>query len=405
MSLVNCEKTALEGESDMKVYYDEKTDPARILVIGVGGAGCNAVNHMVKKGLTGAAIAAANTDRQALETCLADIKIPLGDTVTRGLGAGADPEIGRMAAEESQEEIKKALEGYDMVFIAAGMGGGTGTGASPVVARIAREEGLLVVAIVTKPFRFEGQAKHDKAEAGLHELREQTNVLLVISNTKLAETTRELPMPQAFAQADDILYHAARSVVDIIRNPGYVNVDFADVRTVMKSGGLSLIGIGEAKGENRAVSATKSALSAPLLDGIESISGADRILANIQSPDNPDFGLRMEEMEAILNTISQEATGQSGSPEMIVGMVIDRELTETIRVTVIATGIKERKGFMSGYRYTGTGARPARTSRMDKEKDKDRLVVDGGLYSGLEFRRSSMDPDEEDDWREFGSKA
>jgi len=387
----------------MKVYYDERTDPARILVIGVGGAGCNAVNHMVRKGLTGAAIAAANTDRQALETCLADIKILLGETVTRGLGAGADPEMGRMAAEESVEEIKKALEGYDMVFIAAGMGKGTGTGASPVVARVAKELGMLVAAIVTKPFRHEGQANHEKAEAGLRELREHTNVLLVISNTKLAETTRELPMLQAFAQADDILYHATRSVVDIIRNPGYVNVDFADVRTVMKNGGLSLIGIGEAKGENRAVSATKSALSAPLLDGIESIAGADKILVNIQSPDNPDFSLRMEEMEAILDTISREATGQAGSPEMIVGMVMDRELTETIKVTVIATGIKEKRGFVHGYRYTGTGTRPLRTSRTDKEKE--RTVFDGGLYSGLDFKRPPMELDEEDDWREFGSKA
>ncbi|MGC8893255.1 MAG: cell division protein FtsZ [candidate division WOR-3 bacterium] len=387
----------------MKVYYDDRTDPARILVIGVGGAGCNAVNHMVRKGLTGAAIAAANTDRQVLETCLADIKIPLGSTVTRGLGAGADPEVGKMAAEESEEEIEKAIEGYDMVFIAAGMGGGTGTGASPVVARIAKEKGILVVAIVTKPFRFEGQAKQDKAEAGLRELREHANVLLVISNTKLAETTRELPIPQAFARADDILYHAARSVVDIIRNPGYMNVDFADVRTVMKNGGLSLIGIGEAKGENRAVSATKMALSAPLLDGIENISGADRILVNIQSPDNPDFGLRVEEMEAILNTISQEAMAQSGSPETIVGMVMDRELTETIRVTVIATGIKERRGFVPGYRFPGPVTRPTRTSRTDK--DKDRTGVSGDIYSGFEFKRPLIDPDEEDDWREFGSRA
>ncbi|MGB9589416.1 MAG: cell division protein FtsZ [Candidatus Hydrothermia bacterium] len=387
----------------MKVYYDDRTDPARILVIGIGGAGCNAVNHMVRKGLTGAAIAAANTDRQVLETCLADIKIPLGSTVTRGLGAGADPEVGKMAAEESEEEIEKAIEGYDMVFIAAGMGGGTGTGASPVVARIAKEKGILVVAIVTKPFRFEGQAKQDKAEAGLRELREHANVLLVISNTKLAETTRELPIPQAFARADDILYHAARSVVDIIRNPGYMNVDFADVRTVMKNGGLSLIGIGEAKGENRAVSATKMALSAPLLDGIENISGADRILVNIQSPDNPDFGLRVEEMEAILNTISQEAMAQSGSPETIVGMVMDRELTETIRVTVIATGIKERRGFVPGYRFPGPVTRPTRTSRTDK--DKDRTGVSGDIYSGFEFKRPLIDPDEEDDWREFGSRA
>ncbi|MEO0191605.1 MAG: cell division protein FtsZ, partial [candidate division WOR-3 bacterium] len=369
----------------MKIYYDEKTAPAKILVIGVGGAGCNAVNHMVKKGLVGAAIAAANTDRQALETCLADIKIPLGETVSRGLGAGADPEVGKMAAEESADKIKEVLDGYDMVFIAAGMGGGTGTGASPVIARIARENDILVVAIVTKPFKFEGKAKHEKAEAGIRELREHANVLLAISNTRLAELTRELPMIQAFAQADDILYHAARSVVDIIHNPGYINVDFADVRTVMKNGGLSLIGIGEAKGEHRAVSAVKSALNAPLLDGIDSISGADKILVNIQFPDSPEHTIRMEEVEAILTTISQEAMAQSGSPEMILGTVVDRELTDSIRVTLIATGIKERRGFVSGYR-----ARPTRTTRTDRE----RAPTDGGLYSGFEFKRAIFDPEE-----------
>ncbi len=304
---------------------------AKITVVGVGGGGGNAVDTMIKGAVDGVSFVAANTDVQALRLALPKTKIQLGKELTKGLGAGADPDIGRDAALEDRHEIQEALAGADMVFITAGMGGGTGTGGASVVAQIAREMGALTVAVVTKPFHFEGKRRRRHSEIGIERLRECVDTLITIPNQRLLQiATPQLSMIDAFKMADDVLVNAVKGISDIINIPGTVNVDFADVRTVMSSMGMALMGIGTARGEGRAVEAARRAICSPLLEDVD-IEGATGILINITA--SADVSL-MEVNEAC--SIIQEAAHEDAN--IIFGAVIDDQLGEDIRVTVIATG-------------------------------------------------------------------
>ena len=301
-----------------------------IRVIGVGGGGNNAVNRMILSNIKGVQFIAINTDRQALARCGAAKKICIGEAVTRGNGAGANPEMGLRSAEESADEIRAAVEGADMVFIATGMGGGTGTGAAPVVARIAKELGILTVGIVTKPFKFEGNRRMDQADKGIAELSKYVDSLVVIPNERLKEFTQEkITIINAFGIADDVLKHGVKSISDLINVTGFVNLDFADVSSVMKEAGMAHMGVGEASGSNKAVEAAKKAISSPLLE--TSISGANGILINITV--SPDVGL--DEADAASSMITEEAARDAN---IIWGVNFDETLTDTVKVTIIATG-------------------------------------------------------------------
>ena len=301
-----------------------------IRVIGVGGGGNNAVNRMILSNIKGVQFIAINTDRQALARCGAASKICIGEAVTRGNGAGANPEMGLRSAEESADEIRAAVEGADMVFIATGMGGGTGTGAAPVVARIAKELGILTVGIVTKPFKFEGNRRMDQADKGIAELSKYVDSLVVIPNERLKEFTQEkITIINAFGIADDVLKHGVKSISDLINVTGFVNLDFADVSSVMKEAGMAHMGVGEASGSNKAVEAAKKAISSPLLE--TSISGANGILINITV--SPDVGL--DEADAASSMITEEAARDAN---IIWGVNFDETLTDTVKVTIIATG-------------------------------------------------------------------
>lgn len=307
---------------------------ARICVVGVGGGGGNAVNSMISKGLGGVEFIAANTDIQALQNNLAPLKIQLGKASTRGLGAGADPNTGHKAVEESSDEIRQALTGADMVFVTAGMGGGTGTGAAPVVAKIARELGALIVGIVTKPFKWEAGKRTQVAERGVEELRKNVDALIVIPNQRLmAIIDKHTSFRDAFLRVDDVLYNATRGISDIISGVGYINVDFADVRTIMRNTGDALMGTGFAKGEHRAIEAAQNAISSPLLDGL-SIKGAQGVLVNITA--SPD--VTMFEVGDAVSTIEQ-STGSDVN--LIHGVVFDEGMADMLMVTVVATGFNE----------------------------------------------------------------
>jgi cell division protein FtsZ len=309
---------------------------ARIKVIGVGGGGGNAVNTMIRSKLTGVDFLVANTDAQALERNQALNKIQLGESVTKGLGAGANPEVGRRAALENQDQLKEHLSGSDMVFITAGMGGGTGTGGAPVIARLAREAGALTVGVVTKPFVFEGKRRLRQAEEGIEELKESVDTLIVIPNQRLLSiAAKTTTMLEAFNKADDVLLQAVRGISDLIITPGLINLDFADVRTVMAEMGLALMGSATATGENRAVEAAQKAISSPLLEDI-SIHGARGVLINITG--GPDLGVH--EINEAASMIQEEADDDAN---IIFGAVIDENLTDEIRITVIATGFTDTK--------------------------------------------------------------
>ncbi|MBI3259612.1 MAG: cell division protein FtsZ [Ignavibacteriae bacterium] len=306
---------------------------AKIRVIGVGGGGGNAINSMISRGLTGVDFVAANTDAQDLARNLAPHKIQLGKETTRGLGAGAKPEIGQRSAEEDIEEIREALLGSDMVFVTAGMGGGTGTGGAPVVARIARELGALVIGIVTKPFDWEARRRSTEAEGGINELRKHVDALITIPNQKLMSIiTRQTSFKDAFNRVDDVLYNATRGIADLISHTGDVNVDFADVRTIMKDMGDALMGIGIASGEHRAIEAAQNALNSPLLEGI-SIAGAQGLLVNICGSSD----LAMVEVQDAVKII-EEAAGHEVN--LIFGIVTDENMGDKIMLTVVATGFK-----------------------------------------------------------------
>jgi cell division protein FtsZ len=303
---------------------------AVIKVIGCGGGGTNAVDRMVDSGMRGVEFIAVNTDAQALAMCDAQIKLQLGGTITKGLGAGAEPKIGREAAEESREELKEAIRGADMVFVTAGEGGGTGTGAAPVVAQIAKEQGALTVGVVTKPFAFEGLQRTRRAEEGIEELRKHVDSVIVIPNERLLEVVDpNTSIMDAFRLADDVLRQGVQGITDLITVPGLINLDFADVRTIMANAGSSLMGIGLASGENRAAEAAKSAISSPLLES--TVSGATGVLMNITG--GPDMGL-FEVNEAA--TIIRQAAHSDCN--VIFGAVIDETIGDHLRVTVIATG-------------------------------------------------------------------
>src|SRR5215207_7841318 len=303
---------------------------AVIKVVGVGGGGTNAVNRMVDAGLAGVEFIAVNTDAQALLMADADVKIQVGSTVTRGLGAGADPEIGLAAAQESRDELKEALKGADMVFITAGEGGGTGTGGAPVVAELGQEIGALTVGVVTRPFAFEGRKRGDQAERGIDELRDRVDTLIVIENDRLLQVVeRQTSVVEAFGMADDILRQGVQGITDLITEPGLVNLDFADVRTIMRDAGSALMGIGSASGENRAAEAARIAVSSPLLEA--SIEGATGILLNVTG--GSDIGLFE------VNEAAEVVTGAADqNANVIFGAVIDDSIGDEVQVTVIATG-------------------------------------------------------------------
>jgi cell division protein FtsZ len=303
---------------------------AMIKVVGVGGGGSNAVNRMVDAGLSGVEFVAANTDAQALLVVDADVKVQIGAESTKGLGAGADPKVGKDAAHESRDELKEVLKGADMIFVTAGEGGGTGTGGAPVVAEIAQELGALTVGVVTRPFGFEGRRRAEQAHRGIEELREQVDTLIVIENDRLLQVVeKRTSIIEAFRMADDILRQGVQGITDLITVPGIVNLDFADVRAIMTEAGSALMGIGTASGENRAAEASHTAVSSPLLES--SIEGATGILLNISGP--ADMGLFEvnEAAEVVTSAADQNAN-------VIFGAVIDEALQDEVRVTVIATG-------------------------------------------------------------------
>jgi cell division protein FtsZ len=308
------------------------TQGAKIKVVGVGGSGCNAINTMIRTGLEGVEFITANTDRQALDASLAPIKIAIGQELTKGLGAGANPEIGRKAALEDYAKISETLAGADMVFITAGMGGGTGTGAAPIFAKIAKEVGALTVGVVTKPFLFEGKKRMKHAEQGMKWLRDCVDSLITIPNQRLlAISGSTLSMVEAFKKADEVLLNAVQGISDLINHTGLINSDFADVKTIMQNKGLALMGIGYGEGEHRAVEAATNAISSPLLEDI-SIEGATGIIINITGGSN----LKIHEVNEA-TTLIMEAAHEDA--EIIFGTVIDESIKDVVKVTVIATGL------------------------------------------------------------------
>ena len=321
-----------------------------IKVIGVGGGGNNVVNRMVRTGTKGVDFIAVNTDKQALEASSATNKIQIGEKLTNGKGAGADPEVGRKAAEENRKQISEILEGTDMVFITAGMGGGTGTGAAPIVADIAKEMGILTIGVVTKPFKFEGMRRMRQAEAGIAELREKVDSLVIIPNERLKlASDQKITMVNAFEIADDVLQQAVQSISDLIKNTGFINLDFADVSAVMKDAGRAHMGVGRAAGKNKAEEAAKMAISSPLLE--TSINGARGVLINVTG--SMDIGL--EEVETAANLVQEAAHPEAN---IIFGAAFDETLEDEIRVTVIATGFEENQSIPFPHQIEAASAAP-----------------------------------------------
>lgn len=335
---------------------------AKIKVIGVGGGGSNAVNRMIDEDVSGVDFIVANTDVQALNASNATTKIQLGPKLTRGLGAGSNPEVGQKAAEESEDALAEALSGADMIFVTAGMGGGTGNGAAPVVARIAKEQGALTVGVVTRPFTFEGPKRGRYAAEGIANLKNNVDTLIIIANNRLLEMVdKKTPMMDAFKEADNVLRQGVQGISDLITSPGYVNLDFADVKTVMQDQGTALMGIGSASGENRTGDATKAAISSPLLE--VSIDGAEQVLLNITG--GPDLSLF--EAQTASDIVAQAATTDVN---IIFGTSIDENLGDEVRVTVIATGIDHKKA-----------ARDQQTARTNVFDDPNRPAVAGSAAS------------------------
>ena len=319
------------------IEEEKKNKPkAEIRIVGVGGGGSNAIETMIKEGIKGVTFIAVNTDHQALESSSAEIKIQLGSKLTKGLGAGANPEVGRRAAVESYEEIVKILQGADMVFITAGMGGGTGTGGAPLVAQAADELGLLTVGIVTKPFAFEGQKRMKQAEKGIRELKSYVDTLIVIPNEKLLQISeKDTPLLETFKITDNVLLQAVKGIAELVSVPGLINLDFADIKTVMLDKGMALMGRGVAEGTDRAKKAISSAIASPLLEGV-SIKGATGMIVNITA----DSSLSLIEVQEASSTLTQLA---DDSADIIVGTVIDENMANKLSVTVIATGFKSEE--------------------------------------------------------------
>ena len=379
---------------------------ASIKVIGVGGAGGNAVNRMIQSGLEGVEFIAANTDAQVLDASLSQRKLQLGTGITKGLGSGANPNVGRDAAEEDEAQISEMLEGADMVFVTAGMGGGTGTGAAPVVARIAKAQGALTVAVVTRPFEFEGRRRMQLADDGLRELKERVDTLIVIPNQRLLTIVdRTTPLKEAFRVADQVLHHATKGISDLITVPGLVNLDFADVKTVMAERGNALMGAGHATGPNRAYEAAQSAVSSPLLDDV-SISGAEALLVNVTGGES----MTLHEINEAV-TVVVDAAGHDAN--VIFGAVIDEHMGDGLSITVIATGFGkgEAKQRPMGTQAPAHGpapriydmgervARPAAAVRppLEEPTPEDEGVLAGGRPG---YRMASQSPR-----RPFGTRA
>jgi cell division protein FtsZ len=351
---------------------------AVIKVVGVGGGGCNAVNRMIDAGLKGVEFIAVNTDAQSLLLSDADVKLDIGRTLTRGLGAGSDPEIGRQAAEEHRAEIEEVLKGADMVFITAGKGGGTGTGGAPVVAEIAKQIGALSVGVVTRPFGFEGRRRSVQADHGIGELKDKVDTIIVIPNERLLQVSDEhTSMLNAFKMADEVLLQGVQGITDLITTPGLINTDFADVKMILTSAGSALMGVGYASGEGRAVTAARAAISSPLLEA--SIEGARGILLNVSGPS--DLGL-FELNEAA------EIIGQAAHPDanIIFGAVIDDSLGDEVRLTVIAAGFDRFEGeHRPGGR--GTSASPLGLDDPDSLTGEDALDLGDDDFDVPEFLR------------------
>ncbi len=353
-----------QPDSGINIFIDDEPPPtgARIKVIGVGGGGSNAVNRMIEAGIEGIEFLVANTDLQALKRSRAPIKIQLGSRLTKGLGAGANPEIGRNAALEDTEKIIEVLEGADMVFVTAGLGGGTGTGAAPIIASLATELNALTVAVVTKPFHFEGKRRMQQAEQGLQELRGCVDTVITIPNERLLHTVdRNVSLTDAFKMADDVLRQAVQGISDLITVPGLINLDFADVRAIMAGMGMALMGAGRARGENRALEATQQAISSPLLEEA-TIQGAKGVLINITG--GPD--LTLFEVNEAASKIREEADDDAN---IIFGAVIDENMRDEMKITVIATGFDKSAADLAGQpqvaaRYTTRAAEelPPRSS-------------------------------------------
>jgi cell division protein FtsZ len=354
---------------------------AVIKVVGVGGGGTNAVNRMVDSGLRNVEFIAINTDAQALLMCDADVKLHIGAKVTRGLGAGANPEVGRAAAEESRDEIREVLAGADMVFVTAGKGGGTGTGAAPIVAELARELGALTVGIVTKPFTFEGRKRSSQAEIGIDALVNKVDTLIVIPNDRLLQLVeKKTSILEAFKVADDVLRQGVQGITDLITKPGLINLDFADVRTIMRNTGSALMGIGVASGENRGVEAAKNAISSPLLE--TSVEGAMGILLNISG--GPDMGLfEVNEAAEVI------ASAADADANVIFGAVIDESLGDQMRVTVIATGF-------DGLRHASTQAVAEKPSLFTPKADTPKVDA-GAVKKGVDLLPQALEAFEMDE--------
>ncbi|MFC6053377.1 cell division protein FtsZ [Acinetobacter sp. Ac_877] len=321
--------------ASFEFFEDDQADnngQARFTVFGVGGAGGNAVQHMLESDIQGVKFVCANTDKQALDRMNSQFKIQLGEQSTRGLGAGANPQVGQAAAEESRELIRQQLEGTDMVFVTAGMGGGTGTGAAPVVAEIAKEMGILTVGVVTTPFNFEGKRRLQSAEKGIEALEAHVDSLIIIPNQRLLKVFRDISMKDAYKKADDVLLNAVRSIFDLVVRPGHINLDFADLKTAMSTRGYAMMGVGSGRGETRARQAAEQAIRSPLLDNV-TIMNAKGILINVTGGDDVTFG-EIEEITDVVNQIADLDEGQ-----VFYGTVFDPDARDEISVTVIATGL------------------------------------------------------------------
>lgn len=334
---------------------------AVIKVIGVGGAGGNAVNRMIEEGVSGVEFIVANTDVQALNLMNAETKIQLGPKLTRGLGAGSIPEVGKKSAEESEEVIAEALKGADMVFVTAGMGGGTGTGAAGIVSKVAKEQGALTVGVITRPFSFEGPKKARYAEEGIELMKEHVDTLVTIANNRLLEIVdKKTPILEAFREADNVLRQGVQGISDIITNPGFVNLDFADVKTIMENQGSALMGIGSSTGENRTAEATQKAISSPLLE--ISIEGADNVLLNIAGGND----LTLFEAQDAADIVSAASTSDVN---IIFGTSVNENLGDEVVVTVIATGIKDKETPSTPVRrnpHAAQRTRPAQTENVER---------------------------------------
>lgn len=342
------------------------TQQAKIKVVGVGGGGSNAVNRMIQAQLSGIEFMVMNTDNQVLELSNADKRLQLGDSLTRGLGAGGNPEIGKNSAEESRQEIKKALEGSDMVFITAGMGGGTGTGAAPIIAEVSQELGALTIAVVTKPFGFEGPRRQRLAEKGIADLKDKVDTLIVIPNDRLLNVVeKRATLVEAFGMADDVLRQGVQGISDIITVPGQINVDFADVRAIMANAGTALMGIGEGNGEHRAVDAAQAAISSPLLE--TNIDGARGVLLNVTA----GADLALSEVYEAADIIYKACDSEDAN--IIFGWVIDEKLQGQVRITVLATGFDKRSP------RTTIVAPKAAIAGQPANSDKDSIAARRGV--------------------------